>query len=572
MVCEGWEGLTIDGKFPLLEWLGGWADRCVFLTVGQSTHTANIKLIQASGADAESCVARWEEAKALQHPRLLEMMETGRYRLNETDVAYVVTEKADTFLSAIVPRTALDSAKVHEILSPVVDALSFVHQNGFVHGSLKPSSVVLIGHKWKLSPDEISRPGEQGRLTRELDTYDAPEVGVGTQTAAADMWSLGMIVVEACSQRTPVWDRNAVADLGVPDWLPEPFREIARGCLRWDPGARISSAQVKELLARMPENESASSYEVKRHSEAPRIAEESAVVAAQATSTLSERVADVRRAGTVEELPSRLAERKTEEERDELTPRSRLFANLDEEEDEKSSKGPMIFGILVLLVIGVVLGVRYRDRLWPLIAKQNAPVVSQSSPQAESIPHETSPANAGEAESKGQPQAPPAEIRDAGSGEPGAQSSSAPPTQTPATPSQPKVETQVPATAPQVDERPLPGAAKEKAQPREEARVMNAKGAVLKRVLPNVAPGAVQSMRRPVQVDVRVSVRQNGTVASAQSMTQGTGNYFARISRQAAQSWTFKPPISAGQARESEWMLLFRFDRRHSDVIATQLH
>jgi hypothetical protein len=92
MICEGWEGLTVDGKFPLLEWLGGWADRCVFLTVRQSTHTANIKLIQASGADADACVAKWEAAKELSHPCLVGTMETGRYRLNDTDVAYVVTE------------------------------------------------------------------------------------------------------------------------------------------------------------------------------------------------------------------------------------------------------------------------------------------------------------------------------------------------------------------------------------------------------------------------------------------------------------------------------------------------
>ena len=52
-ICEGWEGRTIDGKFPLLEWLGGWAEQCVFLTVRQGMQTANIKLIVASGKEAE---------------------------------------------------------------------------------------------------------------------------------------------------------------------------------------------------------------------------------------------------------------------------------------------------------------------------------------------------------------------------------------------------------------------------------------------------------------------------------------------------------------------------------------
>jgi outer membrane biosynthesis protein TonB len=100
---------------------------------------------------------------------------------------------------------------------------------------------------------------------------------------------------------------------------------------------------------------------------------------------------------------------------------------------------------------------------------------------------------------------------------------------------------------------------------------MNAKGAVLRRVLPNVAPGAVQSMRRPVQVDVRVSVNSSGTVSSAQSVTQSRGNYWARISQQAAEGWKFKAPISEGQARDSYWMLLFQYNRGRTDVVATQL-
>ena len=249
MICEGWEGLTVDGRFPLLEWLGGWADRCVFLTVRQSTHTANIKLIQASGFDADAHVARWEGAKTLPHPCLVEMMETGRYRLNDTDVAYVVTEKAETFLSAIVPRKALDPAKVAEILLPVVDALAFVHENGFVHGSVKPSSIALIDDEWKLSSDEMGRAGEPLKLNRELDTYDAPELGSGTFTPAADMWSLGMIIVEACSQRTPVWNRDVPGVIGkVGTILGEESINIADFSLGRRSGEQTSD-QPREAIA-----------------------------------------------------------------------------------------------------------------------------------------------------------------------------------------------------------------------------------------------------------------------------------------------------------------------------------
>lgn len=568
MICEGWEGLTVDGKFPLLEWLGGWADRCVFLTVRQSTHTANIKLIQASGAEADACVAKWEAAKALPHPCLVEMMETGRYRLNDTDVAYVVTEKAETFLSGIVPRKALDPLKVQEILLPVVDALTFVHEKGFVHGSVKPSSIALVNEEWKLSSDEMARTGEPLKLNRELDTYDAPELGSGAITPAADMWSLGMIIVEACSQRTPVWDRSMAGDLGVPDWLPQPFQEIARECIRWDPAGRISLQRVKELLARTAIPAQAASTTA-REPEVHRVAAGTAVATAP-VSTLSERVAAVRAAEPDELRPA--PRNLFEPEPAELTPRTpRLFGNLSDEEERPSRTGPVLFTLLVLLVIAAIFGIRYKDRIMPLIAKRSVPAQSQQTPQTEA------PQNpAGVAKPDQEP--PPSTTQTATAPNPKAASESTSgsqppqaPTEASKPPAQAAPETQPPAVS-QAEAKPEPkpeAPAPKKAEPA--PRVMNAKGAVLKRVLPNVAPGAVESMRRPVQVDVRVSVNSDGSVTSAQCVTQSRGNYWAKISQQAAEGWKFKAPIGDGKARDSYWMLLFQYNRGRTDVVATEL-
>jgi len=584
MICEGWEGLTVDGKFPLLEWLGGWADRCVFLTVRQATHTANIKLIQASGEDAAACVARWEAAKALPHPCLVEMMETGRYRLNDTDVAYVVSEKAETFLSGIVPRKALAPAKLTEILLPVVDALAFVHEKGFVHGSVKPSSIALIDDEWKLSSDEMARPGEPLKLNRELDTYDAPELGSGTVTPAADMWSLGMIVVEACSQRTPVWNRDVAGDLGVPDWLPEPFQEIARECIRWDPAARISIARAKELLERTVTPVTETIAPVPREAEVHRVpaAEVIAPISETPVSTLSDRVAAVRAAEPDELRPA--ARPLFETATDELSPRStRLFGDIGDEEKHESRTGTVLFALVVLLVIAAVVGIRYKDRLLPLIGKQGGPAATQhtaqQTPTIEAPQSPTGAAKTGQAPPTTTPQSAVPENQPPDSATASQDQSPAPGTTTANTPAQ---QTQTPAppqTEAQSQPQPEPEEAPEhnkknapaKKQPPPAPRVMNAKGAVLNRVLPNVAPGAVQSMSRPVQVDVRVSVNAKGAVSSAQCVTQRRGNYWAKISQQAAEGWKFKPPVREGQAQASYWMLLFQYNRGRTDVIATEL-
>lgn len=587
MICEGWEGLTVDGRFPLLEWLGGWADRCVFLTVRQSTHTANIKLIQVSGAEADACVARWEAAKALPHPCLVEMMETGRYRLNDTDVAYVVTEKADTFLSGIVPRKAINTSELQEILLPVVDALAFVHEKGFVHGSVKPSSIELINQEWKLSSDEMARAGEPLKLNREFDTYDAPELNTGAITPAADMWSLGMIIVEACSQRTPVWDRNMPGDLGVPDWLPQPFQEIARECIRWDPATRISTAKVKELLTRTAVHAPAATVTSTREPEARRSAAAAAVAEAP-VSTLSERVAAVRAAEPDELRPA--PRNLFGDEPGELTPRTpRLFGDLGEEEERPSRTGPVLFTLFVLLVIAAIFGIRYKDRIMPLIAKRSTPAQTQQTPETEAPQNPTGaakPETAAKPDGSAKPDqeppltttqssSPPAD-QPAGTGTPAqTPAPQTPTTDTANTPAQPTPQAQPPAetaeATPQPATEPTPPPKPEAKKASATPRVMNAKGAVLKRVLPRVSPGAIESMRRPVQVDVRVSVNSNGSVSSAQSVTQSRGNYWARISQQAAEGWKFKAPVTDGKARDSYWMLLFQYNRGRTDVVATEL-
>jgi hypothetical protein len=400
-----------------------------------------------------------------------------------------------------------------------------------------------------------------------------------------------MIIVEACSQRTPVWNRDIAGDLGVPDWLSQPFQEIARECIRWDPAARISIAEVKELLdqAVFHTTESTDAVihegEVHRTPAATAIAAVATMPAEPAVSTLSERVAAVRAAEPDEIRPA--ARPLFESDTDELRPRSpRLFADIADEEIHESRTGPILFALLALLVIAAVVGFRYRDRIMPLIAKQSAPASSQLTTQQ--TPQTEAPQNPAGSTKPDQEQAPPTiapqsaapvnQPPDSGTASP--DQSPKPATSAANPPAQPAQQTQTPpAQSPEeTRSQPQPEAPDDtsrhtpaKEEPPPAPRVMNAKGAVLKRLLPSVAPGAFQSMRRPVQVDVRVSVNSKGTVSSAQSVTQSRGNYWARISQQAAEGWKFKPPVSEGQAQASYWMLLFEYNHGRIDVIATQL-
>lgn len=578
MTCQSWEGSTIDGKFPLLEWLGGWADRCIFLTVRQGTQRSNIKLIPASGADADAHLAYWETARSLSHPHLLQLMESGRCTVQGTDVVYVLTEKTDAILSSMIPLKPLDRSEVKPILDPVVDALSFLHEKGFGHGSLRPSNIVQVGTQWKLTSEKIASGEFAGRKS---DEYDAPEVAAGELTPASDIWSLGMIVVEVFKQRTPIWNNDAKQDPVIPDSLPPPYFEIARGCLHWDPAKRISVSDVRALLTQdtfpiaIPaavDNKSPGALPAELSSIPP----PPAAVAPSTEPIFPETNRGEPAVETADLFP--------EMEPVEFAPRSRMFANLEEESERTGGRGFTFLVVLALLVAAAVIGVRgYRNHWFNLGGTQNTPAQSQSPPlqpaQNEAAQAPAQPANTA-------PRSPATQLQpESSSSQTEAQSSQAPvqPSQEGSASQPPLAQTAPPATevAPESakpsrshETRRQPQSTLEEQAQSSEGRAprANGKGAVVSRVLPNISPGASSSMRAPVEVELRVSVNERGKVSNVQYMTKGQGNYFARTARQAALSWTFRPPESEGQAMPSEWILLFRFERRRTEATAAPVH
>jgi hypothetical protein len=570
-ICEGWEGRTVDGKFPLLEWLGGSADRGVFLTVRQGIQTASIKLILAAGPDADVHLAQWEAAKALCHPSLVQVMETGRYVIDEKEFVYVVTERAEAVLSGIIPRRALEPGKAKTIFGSVADALAYVHEKGFVHGHVRPSNILLVSDEWKLSGEGLFPAGAGPTQMWKPDIYDSPEAATGRFIAASDVWSLGVTVAEALAQQAPQWDSSATGDPVVPESLPQPFFDIVRKSLRSDPSQRCTIVEIKALVGRetapsVPEPPPLVRTEP-NHAEAgpSRIAKEP-LPAAQKRSP-----APVKPVQIVERWSSSAAD-STEHvsypfgkvEPVEPARTSGLFSDVEEEEEESRIRvAPIVFGIIVLLaaVGGFLVMHGYRINLSRPAETQTAPPVNQPAPQKQ-VPEgegQSAPTTGNAAASE--TQAAPGESP----GTPPTGEAERPATQVAPQTQAPAVSTGPPqaAKAGKVDEEPEHGA--QRPQP------ANAEGAVLTRVLPNVSRGASSSMRGPVQVEVQVSVNEEGSVLNANYVSHGPGNYFARISREAARLWKFRPPEREGHARPSTWMLRFHFERAKTEASATEI-
>jgi TonB family protein len=258
-----WEG-RVDAKFPLRQWLGGSDHSAVFLTErpGQSQKVA-IKLI-AANSDADQQLARWRAAAQLSHPHLMRIYEAGRCRLDSEQLLYLVMEYAEEDLSQILPQRPLAPAEVTDLLPPLLDALSYLHGKGFVHGRVKPSNVHAMGDQLQLSADQIVSISQPNSTPRRRDVYDAPETAAGIISPAGDVWSIGITLVAALMQNVSFAGTVADTSAGTSDdaaesaslrndpdppaSLPAPFRGIARECLHLDPKRRCSIADIQARL------------------------------------------------------------------------------------------------------------------------------------------------------------------------------------------------------------------------------------------------------------------------------------------------------------------------------------
>jgi TonB family protein len=248
-----WVGRVIDGRFTLLQWLGGSESSDVFLTElpENPSQKAAIKLVAADTVDADAHIAGWAATTTLSHPHLIRLFHTGRCQINSATL-YAVMEYAEENLSQIIPERPLTPAEAREMLPPVLDALSFVHERGFVHGHLKPSNIMVVDNQLKVSWDRRHVAGQLRKRLPALGAYDAPELASGTISPAADVWSLGVTLVEALTQKAPVWDESASGVPVLPESLPQPFADIARACLRTDPARRCTLDDVKGFLEPFP--------------------------------------------------------------------------------------------------------------------------------------------------------------------------------------------------------------------------------------------------------------------------------------------------------------------------------
>ncbi|MEO8028487.1 MAG: TonB family protein [Bryobacteraceae bacterium] len=257
MDWEQWVGEVIDGKYPLHRCLGSDDRSAVYLTGYSATNLqkAAIKLVTGSAKEIDSLIVRWNQTADLQHPHLVDLVEAGRSEIDGTEFAYIVTDYADESLVEVLPERPLTEQEARDMLHPALEALGFLHERRFAHTAVKPSNLLAVRDALKLARDSVRKAGDP---VDDAGPYLAPEAGQTGGTPAADMWALGVTLVEVLTCKRPV-------NGAVPSGLPEPFGEIARNCLTTVAAARWSvpkvvAALLGEEIAVVPESKEKRSW------------------------------------------------------------------------------------------------------------------------------------------------------------------------------------------------------------------------------------------------------------------------------------------------------------------------
>jgi eukaryotic-like serine/threonine-protein kinase len=211
-------------------------------------------------------------AARLSHPNIVQVFDAGE----EDDRPFIVMEYVPgrTLEEETRAQGKLEAARVVDLALQICGGLELAHTNGLVHRDVKPQNLLLRDDGVvKIADFGIARAAEATNLTQigsVLGTaaYLSPEQAAGEPvTAAADIYSLGVVLYELLTGRTP-YDFKSLAELvakqregtilalrEVEPSVPERLEAVIMRCLARNPDFRPRSAAelARDLAAASPE-------------------------------------------------------------------------------------------------------------------------------------------------------------------------------------------------------------------------------------------------------------------------------------------------------------------------------
>lgn len=200
-----------------------------------SSRTVMVKIVESVVSGQPEYVERFEPTaqliSRLHHPNILSLLDYWR----DPDGAYLVS----TWTGGGSLRSALGSGRpwasgpALALIDQVGSALAYAHQNGVVHGAVKPENILL-------DDDGVAALADFPMVVQAEGIYTAPEVAAGEPpTTRSDVYAFGLIIHELFTGGLPQDDR--------PSQLLSPgLQEVIAGSIAPGPDERYG--RIEEVL------------------------------------------------------------------------------------------------------------------------------------------------------------------------------------------------------------------------------------------------------------------------------------------------------------------------------------
>ena len=271
------DGVVLNGRYETISPLNHGSFGMVFQARDIVTDdNVAIKVITktAAAANCPSAFAVDDRSEELNvhlhlgdHPNVVNLIQS----FESQNHVYLVLEfcsNGDLYEAIRLDKGPLETEHVRDFMLQLVGAVEFIHSKGIYHRDIKPENIFL-------TQDGTMKLGDLGLATADpwsweiavgSDRYMAPEqydpTDAGYSTAKADIWAIGIVLLNVLFQRNPfavpatsdplyadfAHDRQSLFDV-FPNLSQDAF-EVIRHCLAIDPEKRDLNA-VREALARV---------------------------------------------------------------------------------------------------------------------------------------------------------------------------------------------------------------------------------------------------------------------------------------------------------------------------------
>lgn len=245
-----------------------------------------LKIATASAGEKYDLTQEVKKIKKLKHPNLIEYYDlyevsTGTKDIHGHDLNYqvAVMEYAEGgTLGDLLKNKPLTHTEAEELAEGIIDGLAYLHANNITHRDLKPANILLTTKDGKRIPKitdfGLAKNTAAGNTASTMLVgtveYMAPEffkqAEGETTTAAADVWSIGVILLEALTGIHPFGkttqgknNEQIIYNILSADLNPSlqnlraPFKELITRCLIREPKLRPQTAEeLKGLLQSAP--------------------------------------------------------------------------------------------------------------------------------------------------------------------------------------------------------------------------------------------------------------------------------------------------------------------------------